>query len=292
MAEQALGVCGDLRLAFGIGTCLAHRAAAELGMRQFVQARRSIRLVTQSPIYREDPFFHLEALRLKARLLASQGALNEALLTEADVPHGVVPARPYGVFLSNIALIRACVGDAQGARETAGRARQHGSNIEMRYCALFSEAIAEHAEDHEAEFTARAIEAITQCGQANCLDALLFACRVHPPLMTAARADALSLEFVRRALTAGADHQLARLAGISLRPDLQEDALEILTRREREVVSLLLEGKTNREIAGRLFIAPSTVKVHMRHILEKLDVPTRLHAVLRVQELLDADDRS
>ncbi len=85
MADQALGVCTDLRLTLGVGTCLAHRAAAELGMRQFSRARRSIRLVTQSPIYREDPFFHLEVLRLRARLLASQGELEEALATQEEV---------------------------------------------------------------------------------------------------------------------------------------------------------------------------------------------------------------
>jgi len=293
LAEQALAVCGDLRLAFGMGTCLAHRAAAELGLRQFVRARRSIRQVTQSPIYREDPFFQLEVLRLKARLLASQGALTEALLTERDIPLGHLPARPYGAFLSNIALIRASVGDADGARETASRAREHGANIEMRYCVQFADAVAEHIDGDEEGSRNLTIETITECGRADYLDGLVFACRVHPPLMNAAREDPAALDVVRRALTAGGDYQLARAVGVLLRPDVQrQDVLEILTRREREVMALLLEGKTNREIASNLFITTSTVKVHMRHILEKLGVPTRLHAVLRAQELLDLENHS
>jgi RNA polymerase sigma factor (sigma-70 family) len=43
-----------------------------------------------------------------------------------------------------------------------------------------------------------------------------------------------------------------------------------LTPREREVVDLMSEGLTNRQIAERLAISRATVKVHVRHILEKL----------------------
>jgi DNA-binding CsgD family transcriptional regulator len=46
---------------------------------------------------------------------------------------------------------------------------------------------------------------------------------------------------------------------------------------------------TNAEIAGRLYISPSTAKVHVRHILRKLGARTRLQAVLRSQEVLEAE---
>ena len=64
----------------------------------------------------------------------------------------------------------------------------------------------------------------------------------------------------------------------------------MLTRRERDVLGLLLEGMTNAEIAERLFISPSTAKVHVRHILEKLGARTRLEAVIRAQAALAAND--
>jgi DNA-binding CsgD family transcriptional regulator len=53
---------------------------------------------------------------------------------------------------------------------------------------------------------------------------------------------------------------------------------------------LLSQGMTNIEIAKCLFITPSTAKVHVRHILEKLGVRSRLQAVLRAQEFLGDDD--
>ena len=45
-----------------------------------------------------------------------------------------------------------------------------------------------------------------------------------------------------------------------------------LGRREREVLALLAEGKSSSEIAARLYIAPSTVEVHRRNIMRKLDL--------------------
>ena len=60
---------------------------------------------------------------------------------------------------------------------------------------------------------------------------------------------------------------------------------EHLTRREREVLSLLAEGLSNREIAARLFIATSTVKWYVHSILRKLEVDSRTKAVARAREL-------
>jgi LuxR family maltose regulon positive regulatory protein len=54
---------------------------------------------------------------------------------------------------------------------------------------------------------------------------------------------------------------------------------EALTEREIEVVSLLAEGLTNREIASRLFLSPSTVKAHVYNIYQKWDVHSRVSAV-------------
>jgi len=57
--------------------------------------------------------------------------------------------------------------------------------------------------------------------------------------------------------------------------DLPEESI-VLTRREQEVVGLISEGLSNKEIAERLHIATYTVKSHVHNILEKLTLSTRL----------------
>ena len=64
------------------------------------------------------------------------------------------------------------------------------------------------------------------------------------------------------------------------------DPLAALTRREREVLALIAQGKTDRGIAAELFVTRKTVEAHVRSILAKLDLPAdasenrRVHAVL------------
>jgi DNA-binding NarL/FixJ family response regulator len=56
--------------------------------------------------------------------------------------------------------------------------------------------------------------------------------------------------------------------------------LEPLTDREVEILTLVAKGSTNQEIAGQLFVAETTVRTHIRHILEKLDLRDRVQAVV------------
>lgn len=65
-----------------------------------------------------------------------------------------------------------------------------------------------------------------------------------------------------------------------------DDPLAGLTKREREVLALLAEGRTDRGIAQLLYVTPKTVEAHVRSIFRKLDLPSdatdnrRVHAVL------------
>jgi LuxR family maltose regulon positive regulatory protein len=60
---------------------------------------------------------------------------------------------------------------------------------------------------------------------------------------------------------------------------------EPLSKRELEVLQLLARGASNQEIAQELVIAVDTVKRHVSHILAKLGVQNRFHAVKQAREL-------
>ena len=60
-----------------------------------------------------------------------------------------------------------------------------------------------------------------------------------------------------------------------------EDQRPALTTREREVLSLIVEGRDNNEIAAELVISPETVKTHVSTILEKLDADNRVQAAVK-----------
>jgi DNA-binding NarL/FixJ family response regulator len=66
----------------------------------------------------------------------------------------------------------------------------------------------------------------------------------------------------------------------------EDDPLDELTDREREVLALMAEGLTDRGISERLYVTPKTIETHIRHIFSKLGIPAtpahnrRVHAVL------------
>jgi LuxR family maltose regulon positive regulatory protein len=73
----------------------------------------------------------------------------------------------------------------------------------------------------------------------------------------------------------------AQIAGAGL-----ESLIEPLSEREIEVLRLVTYGLSNREIAGRLFISPGTVKTHIHHLCGKLGVRNRTEAAIKAKNLM------
>ncbi|WP_067517131.1 two-component system response regulator NarL [Endozoicomonas ascidiicola] len=79
------------------------------------------------------------------------------------------------------------------------------------------------------------------------------------------------------------DDRLAEVLASILRPVQEEkDPLEVLTSKEHEVLNLVAEGLANKMIARQLAISEGTVKVHVKRLLKKLGVRSRVEAAILV----------
>jgi len=93
----------------------------------------------------------------------------------------------------------------------------------------------------------------------------------------AIRALAAGEAWVERRLTGRVFEELARMAR-QLASHCSPESL--LSEREKEVIRLIACGKTNTEIASHLFLSPHTVKSHVSHILQKLELPNRTEVAI------------
>jgi two-component system NarL family response regulator len=73
---------------------------------------------------------------------------------------------------------------------------------------------------------------------------------------------------------------LGEFTRLSKQADSKQAPAPRLTDREMEVLKLVAKGQSNRDIAKGLFISENTVKNHIRNILEKLHLHSRMEAVV------------
>lgn len=88
------------------------------------------------------------------------------------------------------------------------------------------------------------------------------------------------LRRVIKAAAAGQVQLSPQASAYLMREVRTPEKTEALTEREMEVLRLLVQGQSNKEIARALQIAEDTVKTHVKHILAKLGVQSRTQAVL------------
>jgi DNA-binding NarL/FixJ family response regulator len=102
-------------------------------------------------------------------------------------------------------------------------------------------------------------------------------------LVEAIQAVARGESFLQPSVTAKVVSEFTRL--VDRTPRHEESLVEPLSERESQILRLLADGQTNKEIAEALVIAEGTVKNHITSILNKLDVRDRTQAALKAREL-------
>jgi LuxR family maltose regulon positive regulatory protein len=290
LAEQAETISSRFRLDFAIPLCRVVRAHADTGSRNLRFVQDTIRMLTTAARESGDPFLDASAAILGGRLAIAEGDLERGLRA-LQQPFERTPTRGMqGEVLASSALVEASLGLTSLAREHCEQAISMTGCAEAQYIGRFAELInsIQTGSRQPPDLREGVVALYLEAQQHALLDPVVMAYRAFPPLLSFLADDRRTRESAVQLCFRAHDRRLAVDAGLEWPIGGQQlgDILESLTRREREVLRLVCDGMSNSEIARRLFITESTVKVHVHRIFVKLGVRSRLQAALVARDLI------
>lgn len=213
------------------------------------------------------------------RLYVAQAAFDLAL-SRAFVPvRGTTPSLQAELTACR-ALALAGVGRLQPSLALALEALQGSVGVEAAINAHAAQAVVAIRSDEHDQASAHAQLSLQCAVRTGMVESFVCAYRGFPELIVCLLEEKASHHDLSQILTLVGD-VVPLVAGKSL----SEHSILRLSPREKEVLSLLAQGLSNPEIGRALFISPVTVKVHVRHIFEKLGVKSRATAALRAAQL-------
>jgi ATP/maltotriose-dependent transcriptional regulator MalT len=258
VADEAIALAEATGLAFVLPHALVARAGALLGLERYGDVRRTLEEAEEHASKIGDRHNLVDVRTVRAKLAISIGKPDRAIALTDDEALGVT-AGMRGEYRATNALALACSGRVPEAERVLATALEVSTMTEVQALASAVRAVlAARTGDRDA----LGRELIS-----------LKATRVVDSILIARRgSEALAV--------AMDDLALLDMGEFDMRATNTEYALACLTTREREVLALVRLGKTNREIATKLVIEEVTVKVHVRHILRKLQVRSRTEAAV------------
>jgi DNA-binding NarL/FixJ family response regulator len=275
----------ELRRAVEVSACAGHRAAAMAGL---AELRIHQNRTAEAAVLLRGWEDRLETAAAQARLHDARDELDLAASTLrwalGEQETNLVASAPLWAHLVDVE----CRRDIESAHEAATRLEAIAGSLAapgIRPLAGLSRGRVQTARGEDA--VATLVAALRELGEgerprlrAEIHVALAEAERGRDVAAATTQARAGLAIFERLGARRDADRAAAllRSLGVSVRAGADpagRRGLEMLTRREREVVPLLAEGLSNAEIATRLFVTPKTVEHHVTNILGRLGLRTR-----------------
>jgi LuxR family transcriptional regulator, maltose regulon positive regulatory protein len=282
-AELEIAVASTYGLAFAIGFARFQRAVALFGVRDFRGCRTNLRASEQLAIDGRDDYLRMNIGALRGRVHLVTGSEIEALdaFERYQHPHSSRPME--AEYFAWWSLAHASVKQTRTATAMANRAESMSPRIEV--CALIPWTQAVLAINRRRSARTAAEDAFRIALETGNIDAFVTAYRACPELLQLLAKNKSNHDRLKTILERARDHALAQSVGLRLPSAPEQEGPALLTRREREVLELITQGLSNKEIGRTLFITEGTAKVHVRRVCQKLGVRTRTEAVVRASEL-------
>jgi ATP/maltotriose-dependent transcriptional regulator MalT len=283
IARQEIEEAQRFRLDWVLPHALEMQACSAVGQRDFPGALKTLNRVRRLAAGNAHTELNVDVLKARVHLCNGAPERSIALLEGRD--GAATSPGMLGDFLATLGTALVCAGRFEEGLQSLETAEQVTTHLEARTLSAFGRVIARHlsSTNQTIDITAlrRACAVAVETGN---FDAFVTSYRACPALIGGLpEVDDHSGKFsgIVRAIDPG----LADSFGIQARRPARATG-ELLTRREREVLELVSQGLSNKQIAHNLWIAESTVKLHVHHVLEKLGVKSRTEAAAVSAELL------
>jgi DNA-binding CsgD family transcriptional regulator/tetratricopeptide (TPR) repeat protein len=283
IARREIEEAQRFRLDWVLPHALEMQASAAVGQRDFQSALKTLSRVRGLAAGNAHTELNVDVLR--ARIHLCNGAPERSVdLLEGRDGAATSPGMR-GDLLATLGLALICSGRLRDGRFLLNDAQRVTTHLEARTLSAFGRAVATHFSNRGGAIDKEALrKGCAVARESGNFDAFVTAYRACPAILGAlASVDDANRGFAK--IVRDNDPALADSCGLASRP-IERRSGEDLTRREREILELVSQGLSNRQIARTLWIAESTVKVHVHHVFEKLGVQSRTEAAAMAADVL------
>jgi DNA-binding NarL/FixJ family response regulator len=282
--EQGLRVATSMvddatqfRIDFALPYGFLMQAAALAGLRRYGDAHDRLDAAYAQAVSCSDMFGQQAVYAGRVRVLLHEGKIADACGLEPPDPTSSLPGMRGEVWASR-GLALACIGRLAEANRLAEQSVSATRAIEAAMLSRCIRAVtALKARDPRLKDEVHGL--LTAAWDAGAVDYIVTSYRSSPELLASLLRDPRTAEQTGYIVSRASDSELATSIGVDVNAAF--NPVLTLSVREKEVYDLLCEGLPNREIARRLFISLETVKVHVRHVYDKLGIRSRTALALQ-----------